>query len=345
MKIARYCLMPWLAIRSPLFLYRNHRWIHALRVMLAFLFGLMLNISLPIQHGSWMLVTIVIVLSNTPHLGAVAQKAGQRLLGTILGALAGLLAIMLYRVSPLLCYSWMAAVISMSAYHAIGKAGYTAVMIGISLVIVAGVGDGTVTEALWRTGNVALGSMIGMGAATLFPQRALNHWRFLLADNLREAAFLYSRIARRLPIDSETALRRFNTRIIAMRGLIAAVSNEFPHLDLDSIQRRQRALYSLFDRMNDVADKTPPLDDEGKQRLAIVKALFRSARGVRFAKPDLLLNSMPEHLQTLSTLSPCHWLSTELAQTTMYLCDELLQLITAIQKNQASETKTELPSR
>ncbi|MEN9657967.1 MAG: hypothetical protein RL571_1432 [Pseudomonadota bacterium] len=334
MKLIRALSTPWRAAKNPLFLYQHHRLIHALRVTLAFAFGLIINLGLPIQHGSWMLVTIVVMLGNVPHLGAVAQKTRQRTVGTTVGALAGLLAIALYGASPLLCYVWMGLVVLLSAYHAIGKAGYTALTVGITLVIVAGVGDGTVSESLWRTANVALGSLIAIVAASLFPQRALDHWRFLLADNLRESALMYSRIARRAPLDMEAALGRFNTRLIAMRGLISSAASECEQSTtrFESIQRGQRTLYSVFDRMSDVASKNAePLSDKGVFRKAVVKTLFRAAHGIRFLHPEMLLNSLPEADQSASA---CYWLSAELSQTTLRLCDELLLLMPAIQVSQ-----------
>lgn len=332
MKLAKILTAPWRAVKNPLFLYQHHRQIHALRVALAFLFGLMINLSFPIQHGSWMLVTIVVMLGNVPHLGAVAQKTRQRTVGTTVGALAGLLALALYGVSPLFSFAWMVLVILLSAYHAIGKAGYTALTVGITLVIVAGVGDGTVAESLWRTANVALGSLISIMAASLFPQRALDHWRFLLSDNLRESALIYSHIARRVPLDTEASLGRFNTRLVAMRGLISAAASECEQtsVSFESIQRCQRTLYSLFDRMDDIADSTAALADGGQQRQAIVKALFRAAHGIRFLHSDLLLNVLPAPLLKAQAPGACDWLSAELSQTTTRLCDELLLLMPAI---------------
>ncbi|MCX7208539.1 MAG: FUSC family protein [Proteobacteria bacterium] len=332
MKLPRILTAPWRAVKNPLFLYQHHRQIHALRVALAFLFGLMINLSFPIQHGSWMLVTIVVMLGNVPHLGAVAQKTRQRTVGTTVGALAGLLALALYGVSPFFSFAWMVLVILLSAYHAIGKAGYTALTVGITLVIVAGVGDGTEDESLWRTANVALGSLISMLAASFFPQRALDHWRFLLSDNLRESALIYSHIARRVPLDTEAALGRFNTRLVAMRGLISAAASECEQsaVSFESIQRGQRTLYSLFDRMDDIAEKTAVLADGGRQRQSIVKALFRAAHGIRFLHADLLLNALPEPAPKERMPGACDWLSAELSQTTSRLCDELLLLMPAI---------------
>lgn len=340
MKLSRALSAPWRAVKNPLFLYQHHRLIHALRVMLAFLCGLLVNLSFPIKHGSWMLVTIVVVLGNVPHLGAVAQKTRQRTIGTTLGAIAGLLALTLYGVSPLLCYVWMALVVLLSAYHAIGKAGYTALTVGLTLVIVAGVGDGTVSESLWRTANVALGSFLAIMAASLFPQRALDHWRFLLADNLRESALIYSHIARRASLDMEAALGRFNTRLVAMRALMSSAASECGQKStgFESVQRCQRTLYSLFDRMSDIAEKTAPLSDEGRQRQAIVKALFRAAHGIRFLNADLLLNTLPEPLLKVPQPGACHWLSAELSQTTSRLCDELLILMPAMQSTQQTLT-------
>ncbi|SUX88906.1 FUSC family protein [Chromobacterium violaceum] len=156
---------PWRVLVVPYYLNRYARQVHVLRVALAFLFGLALVLASGIPHGGWMLVTILIVLGGVPHWGGVRRKALERMGGSLLGALAGLAAILLHGVSPYLCYAWMLLVVALSSWHAQGRGGYLALLTGITLVIVGGLGDEPINEALWRSCNVLIGSLIGMVAA------------------------------------------------------------------------------------------------------------------------------------------------------------------------------------
>lgn len=322
---------PWRVLVVPYYLNRYARQVHVLRVALAFLLGLGVVMSSGIPHGGWMLVTILIVLGGVPHWGGVRRKALERMGGSLLGAAAGLVAILLHGTSPWLCYGWMLLVIALSSWHAQGKGGYLALLTGITLVIVGGLGDEPINEALWRSCNVLIGSMIGMGAAATLPLRALDSWRFLLADNLREAAMLYNRIARRLPVEGDAALDQFNARLIRMRGLLGAVTQEsyLSHRQLDQVQRCQRGIWTLLDRMDQVAASTPALAEEVSPRRAIVRTLLRAAHALRFNQPQLLADPLPAADNPARMLRPthCHWLVAELSLTVESLRGELQQIL------------------
>ncbi|AXE30862.1 hypothetical protein DK842_13760 [Chromobacterium phragmitis] len=310
---------PWRVLVVPYYLNRYARQVHVLRVASAFLAGLMLVLASRIPHGGWALVTILIVLGGAPHWGGVRRKAMERMGGSLLGALAGLAAIVLHGASPWLCYAWMLAVVALSSWHAQGRGGYLALLTGITLVIVGGVGDEPINEALWRSCNVLIGSLIGMAAAATLPLRALDSWRFLLADNLREAAMLYNRIARRLPVDGDAALDQFNARLIRLRGLLASVTQEsaLTHRELDQVQRCQRGIWTLLDRMGEVSASTPALAEDASPRRAIVRTLLRASHALRFNQPQLLAESLPAADNPARMREPthCHWLVAELSLT------------------------------
>ncbi|POZ60313.1 FUSC family protein [Chromobacterium alticapitis] len=322
---------PWRALVVPYYLNRYARQAHVLRVALAFLLGLGVVMGSGMPHGGWMLVTILIVLGGVPHWGGVRRKALERMGGSLLGALAGLVAIVLHGVSPWLCYGWMLLVVALSSWHAQGRGGYLALLTGITLVIVGGLGDEPINEALWRSCNVLVGSLIGMAAAAILPLRALDSWRFLLADNLREAALLYNRIARRLPVEGDAALDQFNSRLIRMRGLLAAVTQEssLSNRQLDQVQRCQRSIWTLLERMGEVAATTPALAEDGSPRRAIVRALLRAAHALRFNQPQLLAETLPAADNPARMLRPshCHWLVAELSLTVESLRGELRDIL------------------
>ncbi|AUH52229.1 hypothetical protein CXB49_16115 [Chromobacterium sp. ATCC 53434] len=320
----------WRVLVVPYYLNRYARQVHVLRVALAFLAGLALVVASGMPHGGWMLVTILIVLGGVPHWGGVRRKALERMGGSLLGALAGLVAIVLHGVSPYACYGWMLMVIALSTWHAQGRGGYLALLTGITLVIVGGLGDEPINEALWRSCNVLVGSLIGMAAAATLPLRAIDSWRFLLADNLREAALLYNRIAQRFPLVDEAALEQFNDRLIRMRGLMASVTQEssLSSSQLERVQGFQRGIWTLLDRMAEVASVTPALAEDRSPRRAIVRTLLRAAHALRFNQPQLLSEPLPEADNPAAMLRPshCHWLVAELALTVEALRREL-QLI------------------
>lgn len=242
---------------SPYSIHQHYPALHALRVALGYLVTVALSVVFKVPDGAWMSVTLLIVMGSLPHLGSVYQKARQRGIGTVGGALAGIVAIYLYGRSPLACYLWMGACAAASGYLAIGKLGYIALIAGVTLTIVAGHGDNSFETALWRALNVQLGGMIALMFARLLPQRAVNHWKYLLADNLRDCAALYGRIAV-LDLPDEATVQetfdRLNKRLIAQRGLMSAVAGEvsLTVAELDRIQRTQRNMLGLLELMVEV---------------------------------------------------------------------------------------------
>ena len=64
------------------------------------------------------------------------------------------------------------------AYHAIGKAGYIALLSAITMVIVAGHGDNEIVDGLWRAVNVLVGIAIALAFSFALPLYATYSWRF-----------------------------------------------------------------------------------------------------------------------------------------------------------------------
>ena len=65
---------------------------------------------------------------------------------------------------------------------ALGKKPYQALLIGITLAVVVGAPAGDMTTALWRSGDVILGSLLAMLFTGIWPQRAFLHWRIQMAN-------------------------------------------------------------------------------------------------------------------------------------------------------------------
>jgi uncharacterized membrane protein YccC len=64
----------------------------------------------------------------------------------------------------------------------VGQKPYQALLIGITLAVVVGAPAGDMTTALWRSGDVILGSLLAMLFTGIWPQRAFLHWRIQMAN-------------------------------------------------------------------------------------------------------------------------------------------------------------------
>ncbi len=61
----------------------------------------------------------------------------------------------------------------------------------MTLAIVVGSPNSEIDTALWRSGDVILGSLLAMLFTGIWPQRAFIHWRIQLAKSLTEYNRVY----------------------------------------------------------------------------------------------------------------------------------------------------------
>ena len=145
-----------------------------------------LSTGLNVPHGEWSTITVLIVVGGLQHHGNIRKKAAERALGTSIGALAaGLILLYSFLHAPFAIYLLMAIGCGICAYHAIGKAGYIALLSAITMVIVAGHGDNEIVDGLWRAVNVLVGIAIALAFSFALPLYATYSWRYKLADALR----------------------------------------------------------------------------------------------------------------------------------------------------------------
>lgn len=334
MSITSLISTPWRLLKNPIFLYQHHRLIHAVRVMLAFACGGTIDLLFGIPYGSWTLITIVVLLCNVQTQGEVSKKSGQRVFGTLIGALAGLLAVALHLVSPWLGFTWLILAILLSAYHALGRAGEAAVIAGVTAVIVGGMGDAAMEESLWRLLNVIIGSSIAFTFASLLPSRAIDRWRFLLVENLHEAALIYRLLSHNSSVEIETALDRFNVRMIKMRALILPAAKECQQNStrFEQIQRCQRIMLIILERMYVDSPGRAVQEENRSQKAMTLSKLRRAARSLLNLRADLL---EVVFRQSLPPANPADgktagFLTVELHQTVSRVCDELYLLLPVI---------------
>ena len=283
---------------SPFYRYRHAKLIHGVRVGLAMLVSILATTGINIPNGVWASVTLLVVIGGLQHQGNIRKKATERAAGTLLGATIGLgLIIQQHLIGSLpLTYLLMSVIAGVCSWYAIGKAGYLALLTAITMVIVAGHGHNAIDVGLWRTANVLIGIVIALAFSFALPLYATYSWRYLLADNLRECARIYTRMVgggAALSADEQTrTFLRLGTRLVQLRALIPSVAKEIdvPPSTLDDIQRLHRSMLSALEMMTtgtlthvDAAARAAFAQQCGPQWHRVRGVLLGTARALRFA--------------------------------------------------------------
>lgn len=248
------------AISSPYYRYRHARALHAMRVGLAMLASILVTTGINVPNGIWASVTVLVVIGGLQHHGNIRKRAAERALGTVLGAVVGLLLLVqLHLIGSMpLMYVLMSLAAGVCGYFAIGRPGYVALLAAITICIVAGHGESTIDTGLWRTLNVLIGIVVALAFSFALPLYATYSWRYLLARNLRECARLYTRIATGAPGEAGAQLAAFvalGQRLVKLRSLMPSVAKEIdvPLKELEAIQRLNRSILSALEMISTAA--------------------------------------------------------------------------------------------
>jgi len=233
-------------------LYRHYRVVHGCRIALAFILTFLLVRLLAVPEGTWPLITLVVIMGPISFWGNVVPRAFERIGGTIFGSALGLIALQLELYSLPLMLLWCGAAMFLCGWLALGKKPYQALLIGITLAVVIGGPTGDMTTALWRSGDVILGSLLAMLFTGIWPQRAFLHWRIQMANyvtafnRVYQAGFSPNLVERpRLEKHLQTILND----VVKMRGLIVPASKE-THIQksiLEAIQTVSRNLVCILE--------------------------------------------------------------------------------------------------
>ena len=233
-------------------LYKHYRVVHGCRIALAFVLTFVLVRLLDIPEGTWPLITLVVVMGPISFWGNVVPRAFERIGGTVLGSALGLIALKLELISFPVMLLWCAVAMFLCGWLALGKKPYQALLIGITLAVVVGAPAGDMTTALWRSGDVILGSLLAMLFTGIWPQRAFLHWRIQMANyvtafnRVYQAGFSPNLIERpRL----EKHLQKILNDGVKMRGLITPASKE-THIQkaiFEAIQTVSRNLVCMLE--------------------------------------------------------------------------------------------------
>jgi uncharacterized membrane protein YccC len=284
------------AVSSPYYRYRYAKALHAVRVGLALLVSILVTTGIDVPNGIWASVTVLVVIGGLQHHGNIRKRAAERALGTMLGAVIGLaLLIQLELIgSRPLTYLLISVAAGVCAYFAIGRPGYIALLTAITMCIVAGHGDNSISTGLWRMLNVLVGTAIALAFSFALPLYATYSWRYLLARNLRECARLYTRISLGTPMEPGEQIATsasLGDRLVKLRALMPSVAKEvaIPVTQLEEIQRLHRSLLSAPEMMWGAAlagpgraTSAPGAGKRDLQTRAVCAMLIATARAPRF---------------------------------------------------------------
>ncbi|BAN99697.1 putative inner membrane protein YeeA [Plautia stali symbiont] len=227
--------------------YRHYRAVHSVRIAIAFVLCFLFVRLTDIPEGTWPLITLVVVMGPISTWGNVLPRVVQRISGTFAGLLSGLIALKLELLSLPLMLVWCFIVMIVCGYLPLGKHPYMALLIGITLGVV--VGDFTV--ALWRGGDVILGSLMALLFSAIWAQRAYTHWRIQLSDafiniaKIHHAGFSANLVEKpRL----NPCFQKLLTSVIKMRALLEPASKEtrIPKSVFEAIQTINRNMVNIM---------------------------------------------------------------------------------------------------
>ncbi|MCE9947770.1 FUSC family protein [Hafnia paralvei] len=179
---------------SPLehVIYGHYKVVHGVRMALAFVLTFLAIRLLHVPEATWPLITMVVVMGPISFWGNVLTRALQRIMGTVFGATSGLVALYIEIYSLPLMLVWCALVMFVCGVLALGKRPYMGLLIGITLAVVCGAGPGDMNTALWRSGDVIIGSLLALFFTSIYTQRAFVHWRLMMSKELKNMSDFYS---------------------------------------------------------------------------------------------------------------------------------------------------------
>jgi uncharacterized membrane protein YccC len=228
---------------NPAVRYRHARLLHSVRVALGLLACIVLTTALRLPHGEWASITLLVVIGGLQHQGNIRRKAADRGLGTLIGAGVGLAILLLQSV---LHETWVSTALILiacgaCAFHAIGKGGYIALLSAITILIVAGHGDGAVADGLWRAADVLFGIVIALLFSFALPLYATYSWRHKLADVLSQSSRICADIASGNLSTVKDPQRSLGVQLIQLRALLPSVTDEI-HVSKDQMEEIQHGL-------------------------------------------------------------------------------------------------------
>ncbi len=237
-------------------IYSNYRVTHGLRMGLAFVLTFIFVRLTHLPEATWPLITLVVVMGPISFWGNVVQRVSERIIGTVGGSIAGMVALWLELYSLPAMLVWCGLTVFASGYLALGRRAYAGLLLGVTLAVIIGAGPGDFYTALWRSGDVLIGSLLALLFSSIYPQRAFIHWRMQMSDylmslNRLHSAWLSPNMLERPRLQNKLKLAM--SQMIKMRALHAASSKEshIPREVFDATQTLCRNLLCTLELLAD----------------------------------------------------------------------------------------------
>ena len=281
---------------EPYARYQHANVLHGIRLGVAVVLALLMNLITRFPHGEWTTITVFIVLGLLQYQGAIYTKAKERVMGTMLGIVAGLCVLGLDYVTgswTVIYYTSIGAVSALIGYAAVKQLGYTGLLTGITMMmIISGAEQNALGEdGLYRVLNVLIGTGVSVAATLILPLKSTLMWRFLLASNLDACATLYAGVGKHVDNgdtnkDAENSPVTKTPKLSKLR-LHSANANDVP-VDLSLKQ----ALAGINKRLLTVRGHIAATANETKINKPILEDIQRTHRNI-IGTIDLLLQAAP----------------------------------------------------
>ncbi|ECD7340077.1 FUSC family protein [Salmonella enterica subsp. enterica serovar Newport] len=236
--------------------YSHYKVVHGVRMAFAFVLAFMVIRLLHVPDATWLLITIVVVMGPVSFWGNVLTRALQRMMGTLFGAISGLVALYLEIYSLPWMLVWCAVVMFVCGVLTLGKRPYMGLLIGITLAVVCCVKPGDMNAALWRSGDVIIGSLLALFFTSIYTQKAFIRWRLMMSRQLKNMSNIYSAHISPDVLERPHLLIKYHQilrELVNIRPLISPCVRE-THISkevFESIQVMSRNLVSTLELLTD----------------------------------------------------------------------------------------------
>ncbi|WP_227526101.1 FUSC family protein [Psychrobacter sp. FDAARGOS_221] len=185
---------------EPYARYLHANILHAMRLGIAVVASLLFSRWSQIPHSEWSTITVFVILGLLQYQGAIYTKAKERMLGTILGIIVGLLLLWLshgllgFAATSWIYYLLVGVISAIIGYYSIKQLGYIGLLTGITMCMVITSNDSVGPDGVARALNVLIGTLTAVLATLILPLKSTLMWRFLLANNLEACADMYDEV-------------------------------------------------------------------------------------------------------------------------------------------------------
>ncbi|OHX65910.1 FUSC family protein [Flammeovirga pacifica] len=173
------------------YIYKNVDKVHLYRTIFVVTFTFVFVNVLKIPHGTWMCITVTVLLGAYAEFGGIIHRIKQRILGTIIGSTTSVTIYFFFHNN--LWFQTIAIIILIPTfYYVFRKYPYAYLVSVFTTLIILGVSeDKSIESALWRSGNIICGGLITLLFSFIFPVRGVKELRFEMANSIELIDKLY----------------------------------------------------------------------------------------------------------------------------------------------------------